>query len=125
MQPQQHPAPGRIDALVGEWEMQDAEGGQSMVRGRVAFEWLEGGALLVQRADAEYTEDATAEWVENSPFPVTSIIGPDDRPRASGWPVIEIAERLELGDRLRGHLQRGSANGYGLVNVSRSDSNPG
>jgi hypothetical protein len=68
----------RLDALVGEWEMQAAVGGQLLGNGQTAFEWLEGGAFLVQHADAGPTESAPAEWVENSPFPITTIIGLDD-----------------------------------------------
>jgi hypothetical protein len=50
-----------------------------MGRGRTAFEWLEGGAFLVQHADAEPAPaSAPAEWVANSPFPLATIIGLDD-----------------------------------------------
>jgi hypothetical protein len=69
----------RLEALVGDWEMQASIGGHVMGRGHTAFEWLEDGAFLMQRADAEPpTEDAPAEWVANSPFPLVTIIGLDD-----------------------------------------------
>jgi hypothetical protein len=73
-----HPALGPLKVLVGEWELQASVGGQPIPgRGRTAFAWLEGGAFLVQHADVE-PEVAPAEWVADSPFPVTTIIGLDD-----------------------------------------------
>ena len=42
----------RLDAPVGEWEMQASVDGQPLGRGRVAFEWLEGVAFLARHADA-------------------------------------------------------------------------
>jgi hypothetical protein len=74
-----HPALGRLEALVGEWEQQVSVGGRPIPgRARTAFAWLEGGAFLVQHADVEPAEVAPAEWVADSPFPVTTIIGLDD-----------------------------------------------
>jgi hypothetical protein len=79
-QPTPHPAMRRLDALVGEWEMQVSVHGQPLQgRGRTTFEWLEGGAFLVQHADAEPAQPGTpAELVANSPFPLAAIIGLDD-----------------------------------------------
>lgn len=74
----QNPVLRRLDALVGEWEMQSTVGGQPVGRGRTAFEWLEGGAFLVQHSDGEPTDLAPGEWVANSPFPLVTIIGLDD-----------------------------------------------
>jgi len=68
----------RLDALVGEWEMQVSVGGQSMGRSQTSFAWLEGGAFLVQHAHADPSEDIPDEWRANSPLPVTTIIGLDD-----------------------------------------------
>jgi hypothetical protein len=78
--PQQTPNPvlRRLGVLVGEWEMEASVEGQSMGRGRTAFDWLEEGAFLVQRAYAEVAEDAPAEWVANSPLPLATITGLDD-----------------------------------------------
>jgi hypothetical protein len=73
-----NPALARLDALVGEWDLQASVGGRPMGGGRTTFEWLDAGAFLVQRADAEPAEQTPAEWVANSPFPVTAIIGVDD-----------------------------------------------
>ena len=51
---QAHPQPPRpnpdlrsLDRLVGTWEM------SGEVRGRVTFEWMEGGFFLVQHVDLE------------------------------------------------------------------------
>ncbi len=69
----------RLDALVGEWELQASVGDQPMGRARTVFEWLEGGAFLIQRADAEPSEPPPPpEWVANSPFPLATITGLDD-----------------------------------------------
>lgn len=72
-----HPALATLEPLVGEWEMEASADGRPMARGRTTFEWLEGGAFLVQHADVKPTELAP-EWREHAPFPVTSIIGVDD-----------------------------------------------
>jgi hypothetical protein len=68
----------RLDVLAGEWEMESSIGGQVVGRSRARFEWAEAGAFLVQRADGEPAEVAPPEWVINSPFPLTTVIGMDD-----------------------------------------------
>jgi hypothetical protein len=74
-----NPALRRLDALVGEWAVQASVGGRPMGGGRTSFRWLEGGAFLVQHADADPAPPGTpAEWTANSPFPVVTIIGLDD-----------------------------------------------
>ena len=72
-----HPALAPLEPLVGEWEMEASVEGKTMARGRTTFEWLEGGAFLVQRAEVD-PADLAPEWREHAPFPVTSIIGVDD-----------------------------------------------
>ena len=64
----------RLDALVGEWDL-DAHW---LVGGRAKFEWIEEGAFLLQRAEAELPADAAQGLVENLPFPIRTIIGLDD-----------------------------------------------
>lgn len=75
-----HPALKRLEALVGEWEIQVFVGGQPIGRGgaKATFEWMQGEKFLVQHARTESTEGMPAEWVENSPMPLTTIIGLDD-----------------------------------------------
>lgn len=45
---------------------------------RTTFEWLEGGAFLVQRAEPVEPSEAPAEWLEHSPLPLVTIVGLDD-----------------------------------------------
>jgi hypothetical protein len=46
--------------------------------GRAKFEWIEDGAFLLQRAEAELPDDASPGLAENFPFPITTVIGLDD-----------------------------------------------
>jgi hypothetical protein len=71
----------RLDALVGEWEM-DAHW---LVRGRAKFGWIEDGAFMLQRARAELPKDAEPGLTENFPFPITTIIGVDDFSETFGY----------------------------------------
>lgn len=74
-----NPVLRRLDTLVGEWQMQASVSGRAMALGRTAFAWLDGGAFLVQHAEADPPLPSTPDvWVENSPFPVTAVIGLDD-----------------------------------------------
>jgi hypothetical protein len=69
----------RLDAFVGDWEFHASVGGRVVGRGRTTFDWLDGGAFLVQHASAEPPlPDTPPGWVTNSPFPVTTIMGLDD-----------------------------------------------
>lgn len=63
-----NPALRPLSTLVGEWELEASVGGQPLGRGRTVFEWLEGGAFLVQRSDVAQAEFPAA----------TVIIGRDD-----------------------------------------------
>jgi hypothetical protein len=50
-----NPALGRLDFLVGEWRLEgrdDVSGGQ--IRGRLRFDWMDGGFYLVQHVDIDY-----------------------------------------------------------------------
>jgi hypothetical protein len=67
----------RLDVLVGRWETEPLIEGGPALRSHTVFEWVEDGAFLRQRADVdEPPTDPT--WRENSPFPITAIIGLDD-----------------------------------------------
>ena len=46
----------RLSAFVGEWQWEASVGGQPIGRGPTVFEWLEGGAFLVEHSDAERAE---------------------------------------------------------------------
>jgi hypothetical protein len=67
----------RLDVLVGRWETQPLiEGGPALISHTV-FEWVEGGAFLRQIADTDAVPTDPV-WRENSPFPITTLIGLDD-----------------------------------------------
>ncbi|WP_381790947.1 hypothetical protein [Streptomyces niveus] len=74
--PTPHPALRRLDGLVGEWDMWAA--GHRAGPVRTEFAWLEGGALLVQRADAGPETVLPPEWQGHAPFPTTMVTGYDD-----------------------------------------------
>ncbi len=61
--------------LVGTWEFEPLVEGRSMGRGRATFEWIEDGAFLLERSDAEWTDPG---WVENAPGTTQAVIGFDD-----------------------------------------------
>jgi hypothetical protein len=69
-----NPALERLGIFVGEWEVEITSMSfqadkTAVVRGRASFEWMEGGAFLLQRSE-----------VPHSDFPrSTSIMGPDDK----------------------------------------------
>jgi len=44
-----------LNVMVGEWDLRGRESGpDGEIRGRVAFEWMEGGFYLVQRVDIDH-----------------------------------------------------------------------
>ena len=64
-----------LGRLIGTWEFEATQNGRSMGRGRATFEWIEDGAFVVERSDAEWTDPG---WVENAPKTTQSVIGFDD-----------------------------------------------
>jgi hypothetical protein len=69
----------RLDALMGEWQVEAAIDGRPLARSTSVFEWLPGGMFLVQHAEAEPPLPTTPPvWVANNPFPITTIMGLDD-----------------------------------------------
>ena len=46
-----------------------------MGRGRATFEWIEEGAFVLERTDAEWSDPG---WVANAPVSTRSVIGFDD-----------------------------------------------
>jgi hypothetical protein len=64
-----------LDRLVGTWEFEPSVEGRSMGRGRVTFEWIEGGAFLLESSQADWTDPG---WVENAPMSTQSVMGFDD-----------------------------------------------
>jgi hypothetical protein len=64
-----------LGRLIGTWEFEPLVEARSAGTGRATIEWIEGGAFLVQRSDAEWTDPG---WVENAPKANWAIIGFDD-----------------------------------------------
>ncbi|WP_157972514.1 hypothetical protein [Saliphagus sp. LR7] len=78
MAAESNPGLDRLNAFVGEWEMALSIDGQTFPGGRATFDWIEDGAFLVYRGEAEDMSEMPAEMAENSPLPTVSIIGVDD-----------------------------------------------
>ena len=78
VQPPPHPGLQALEPLVGDWDVEPIVAGRSIGIGRARFEWIESGAFLVQRSDAEIPADAPPEWQANSPLPTTCVFGLDD-----------------------------------------------
>jgi hypothetical protein len=64
-----------LSRLAGTWEFEPLVDGRPTGRGRATFSWIEDGAFLLERTDAEWTD---ASWVENAPASTRSVIGFDD-----------------------------------------------
>jgi hypothetical protein len=64
--------------LIGRWEFEASSKGRFLGRGSTTFEWLEGGAFVLQRAADEPDPATSTDWSEHSPMPVTSVLGFDD-----------------------------------------------
>jgi hypothetical protein len=61
--------------LIGTWEFEPLVDGRSAGKGRATFEWIEDGAFVLERSDAEWIDPG---WVENAPKTTQAIIGWDD-----------------------------------------------
>jgi hypothetical protein len=73
VRPKTNPALERLSVLEGEWNIEMSSMSfhpdpSAVVRGRVFFEWLEGGIFLIQRQEPPGPEVPRGTW----------IIGPDD-----------------------------------------------
>jgi hypothetical protein len=64
-----------LGRLVGTWEIEPVIDGRTMGRGRVTFEWIEGGAFLLESTEADWTDPG---WAENAPTSMQAVIGWDD-----------------------------------------------
>lgn len=64
-----------LGRLVGTWELEPSIGGQSPGKSSATFEWIEGGAFLLQRSMAEWTDPG---WVKSAPKTSQAVIGFDD-----------------------------------------------
>lgn len=64
-----------LGRLIGTWEFEPTVEGHSAGKGRATFEWIEDGAFVLNRTDAEWTDPG---WVANAPVSTRSVIGFDD-----------------------------------------------
>jgi hypothetical protein len=64
-----------LGRLIGSWEFEPMVAGRSAGEGRATFEWIEDGAFMLSRSEAEWTDPG---WVENAPKANRSVIGFDD-----------------------------------------------
>ncbi|HEY8472329.1 MAG TPA: hypothetical protein VIL37_06785 [Natronosporangium sp.] len=77
MHPKPHQALAQLERFVGTWDVTATFGGEPAGGVTVSFEWLEGGAYLLQRSVAEAI-DAPPEVLATLPFPAVQIFGYDD-----------------------------------------------
>jgi hypothetical protein len=73
-----HPALAQLERFIGTWDVTANFGGQVMGGVTATFEWLEGGAFVIERNLLEAAADVPAEILANSPLPTTRIVGYDD-----------------------------------------------
>jgi hypothetical protein len=66
--PQSNPALSRLAAFVGEWRREATVSGQPTGQGRSVFDWLEGGACIIERSEGNQANFPSS----------TAIIGCDD-----------------------------------------------
>jgi hypothetical protein len=64
-----------LGRLVGTWEFEPHIEGKPTGRGRATFDWIDDGAFVRERSDAEWTDPG---WVENAPKATRAILGWDD-----------------------------------------------
>ncbi len=64
-----------LGRLAGTWEFETYVEGRSAGKGHVTFEWIEGGAFLLVRSLAKWTDPG---WMQNAPKATQSVIGFDD-----------------------------------------------
>ena len=64
--------------LIGTWDFEASSQAQFLGRGTATFEWIVGGACVLERADDEPDPATSADWAAHSPMPVTSVLGWDD-----------------------------------------------
>ena len=70
-----NPKMAELEPLIGEWAMEAAVEGETVMRGTSSFAWADGGPYLVQTADGAATTDL---WEGHLPFPTYAIVGYGD-----------------------------------------------
>jgi hypothetical protein len=69
------PAESPLARLLGAWDFEPLVDGRPAGGGRATFEWIEDGAFLLQRSDAEWTDPG---WAANAPKSHRAVLGWDD-----------------------------------------------
>jgi hypothetical protein len=64
-----------LTRLIGTWEFEPLVDGRPVGRGRATFDWIEDGAFVLERSEAEWSDPG---WVENAPVSTRAVIGWDD-----------------------------------------------
>jgi len=64
-----------LGRLIGTWEFEPVVDGRSMGSGRATFEWIEDGTFVLERSEAEWTDQS---WMENAPASTRAVMGWDD-----------------------------------------------
>lgn len=74
-----------LERFVGTWDILTVWQGRSLRGAWASFEWIEGGAFLRLRSDAEPDSELAQTWGEAAPFPITAVIGADDPSGTYGY----------------------------------------
>ena len=64
-----------LGRLIGTWEFEPMVEDRSAGKARATFEWIEDGAFVLSRSEAEWTDPG---WIENAPKTNRSVLGFDD-----------------------------------------------
>ncbi|HXG40366.1 MAG TPA: hypothetical protein VNJ28_05440 [Candidatus Limnocylindrales bacterium] len=64
-----------LERLIGTWQFEPTIDGRSTGTGRATFEWIAGGAFVLLRMAAEWTDPG---WREHAPRAAQAVIGFDD-----------------------------------------------
>jgi hypothetical protein len=64
-----------LERLLGTWEFEPTVDGRSAGTARATYEWIQDGAFLLGRSEAEWIDPG---WIENAPKTNQTVIGFDD-----------------------------------------------
>lgn len=74
-----------LERFVGTWDVLTLWHGQSLPGVWASFEWIEDGYFMRLRSDVEAGSELAEAWGDHAPFPITAIIGADDRSGTYGY----------------------------------------
>jgi hypothetical protein len=67
-----------LKRFVGTWDILTLWHGQTLRGAWASIDWIEDGAFLRIRSDADADSELAQAWGEHTPFPATAIVGSDD-----------------------------------------------